>query len=155
MTKLFLQTAPSAFFGEKDFQQLQVPRLARDLDIPIGIIAFQTRREADGLVMSSRNCQAVGRTAQRMAAPKRNSLGAAERLAAMRSCIRRGDAILATGYRDVEYLELRAGAERRAAPPHRRRSEPNQRTLDLSQLFASLAMSRPDILKVDIRFRDS
>ncbi|PDQ18003.1 hypothetical protein CN311_26990 [Mesorhizobium sanjuanii] len=60
---------------------MQVPRLARGLDIPIGIIAFQTRREADGLVMSSRNCQAVGRTAQRMAAPKRNSLGAAERFA--------------------------------------------------------------------------
>lgn len=57
VTKLFTQTsATDAFFGEKDFQQLQVVRrLAADLDIPITVHGCPTIREIDGLAMSSRN----------------------------------------------------------------------------------------------------
>jgi pantoate--beta-alanine ligase len=57
VTKLLLQTLPDrAYFGEKDFQQLQVVRrMVRDLNIPVGIVAVPTIREADGLAMSSRN----------------------------------------------------------------------------------------------------
>ncbi len=57
VSKIFLQTgADQAFFGEKDFQQLQVVRrLVRDLDIPISVTACPTVREASGLAMSSRN----------------------------------------------------------------------------------------------------
>ncbi|MES0183187.1 pantoate--beta-alanine ligase [Mesorhizobium sp. C386A] len=114
VTKLFLQTgADMAFFGEKDFQQLHVVRrLVRDLDIPIKIVACPTVREGDGLAMSSRNA--------RLSAPERS---AAPRLAEIlfettrrlncEDCINRvldeaRQAILAAGFSQVEYLEMRA-----------------------------------------------
>jgi pantoate--beta-alanine ligase len=57
VSKLFIQTGANyAMFGEKDYQQLQVvTRMAKDLDIPIDVIGVETRRQDDGLAMSSRN----------------------------------------------------------------------------------------------------
>ena len=57
VTKLLLQSLPDeAFFGEKDYQQLQViKRLIRDLDIPVTATGVKTVREDDGLALSSRN----------------------------------------------------------------------------------------------------
>ncbi|MER8746155.1 pantoate--beta-alanine ligase [Mesorhizobium sp. M1004] len=117
VTKLFLQTgADIAFFGEKDFQQLHVVRrLVRDLDIPIDIIASPTVREDDGLAMSSRNARLSA--VERRAAPRlAEILFETARRLNCEDCIDRvldeaRQAILAAGFSQVEYLELRSGED--------------------------------------------
>lgn len=114
VTKLFLQTqADRAYFGNKDYQQLQlVKRLARDLDIPIEVIGCPTIREEDGLALSSRNLLISDRARIKAPALHQAMERAAERIKSGEPI----DAVLeqaktqivAGGFNDVEYLELRA-----------------------------------------------
>jgi pantoate--beta-alanine ligase len=57
VSKLFNIVAPhTAVFGRKDYQQMAVIRaLVRQLNYPVAIVGVETKREPDGLAMSSRN----------------------------------------------------------------------------------------------------
>nr|WP_239021389.1 pantoate--beta-alanine ligase [Novacetimonas cocois] len=115
--KLLMQTlADHAFFGEKDFQQVHVVRrMVTDLNLPVDIVTCPTRREEDGLAMSSRNRrlsadarararalpQVLQRCAGRITAGETPS-------AAMEQA--RAD-LLAAGFDAVDYLELRAASD--------------------------------------------
>lgn len=113
VAKLLLMTAADqAFFGEKDWQQLQIiRRMVTDLNLPVRITGCPTLRERDGLAMSSRNMRLT--QSDRLAAPALNR--AMEKAA---SAIRKGTpdqaalaeataAILKAGFSQVEYLERR------------------------------------------------
>ena len=104
--------AGRAFFGEKDWQQLQVvKRLVTDLTIPVRIIGCPTIREADGLAMSSRNVRLSAE--ERAVAPRLHAVmqAAAEALrqgAGIQATLQTAQAeILEAGFADIEYLELR------------------------------------------------
>jgi pantoate--beta-alanine ligase len=67
--KLFEITQPTnAYFGEKDFQQLQIiKKLTEQSKLPVEIIGCPIHRESDGLAMSSRNLMLTEE--QRLTAP--------------------------------------------------------------------------------------
>jgi pantoate--beta-alanine ligase len=131
--KLFGQVRPDrAYFGEKDWQQLQVvKRMVADLLLPLAIVGIETVREPDGVAMSSRNrflsaserdqapalIQVLRATAARLAA------GADERLSDATGQLE------AAGF-DVDYLALVDGPTLAAIE----RSRPGARLIAAAKL---------------------
>jgi pantoate--beta-alanine ligase len=112
VAKLFGMTmADRAYFGEKDWQQLQVVRrMAADLNIPVEVIGCPTIREADGLARSSRNVRlspearavagALPREMAAVATALHSGAAVASTLAAAKA------ALLQAGFDKVEYIDL-------------------------------------------------
>ncbi|MFN3605835.1 MAG: pantoate--beta-alanine ligase [Cypionkella sp.] len=111
VAKLFGMTqANRAYFGQKDWQQLQViRRLALDLNLAVEIIGCETLREADGLAMSSRNIRLP---------PDARAIAPALHRAMMHAAsdLRRGNTnavlrcardVLAAGFDKIDYIDLR------------------------------------------------
>ncbi len=104
VSKLFSIIGPcSAYFGEKDFQQLAIiRRMVSDLSMPVDVVGCPIIREPDGLAMSSRN--AYLDPAQRAAAP------------VLRRALDRGLALLAEGERSSARLHQEMTAVVAAEP---------------------------------------
>ena len=102
-TKLFAALRPPvAAFGEKDAQQcIVLHRLVTDLRFAVDLLFVPTRREDDGLAMSSRNRYLEGD--ERVTAR------------ALSEGLRRGRELLAGGERDVSAIESAVAGHLRAA----------------------------------------
>ena len=117
VTKLLIQSqADVAIFGEKDYPQLQViKRVVRDLDIPVEIVGAPTARAEDGLALSSRNAYlSPQERAAAVALP--NAMKAAARAVAAGGRIDEAEAaakaaILAAGFRQVDYVDIREAGD--------------------------------------------
>ena len=114
VTKLFLQCdADRAYFGEKDYQQLQVViRLAEDLDLKTEIVGCPTVREDDGLAMSSRNLR-LGPGPREIAPVIAQVLDDAARVISRGGQVAQAldnarAALLTAGFDTIDYLELRS-----------------------------------------------
>ena len=112
VAKLFGMTlADRAYFGEKDWQQLQVVRrMAADLNIPTEVVACPTIREADGLARSSRNTRLSAEARAVAAALPREMSGAAQAMRAgvpvPQALAAATAAVLAAGFERVDYMDL-------------------------------------------------
>lgn len=100
----------NAYFGEKDYQQLQIIRaLVRKDDIPVQIHAYPTLRETDGLAMSSRN-KNLSEEERKIASVLYNTLSKAKSMAFERSVdeIKQWADKQINNYQDfnVEYFEI-------------------------------------------------
>ncbi len=112
VTKLLCQTGPDvALFGEKDYQQLAViRRLVADLDLPVEIVGVPTRRDDDGLALSSRNAyldaaqRGAARALPRALGEAAAAIGRGEPVAAALALAHRrlGDA----GFGPIDYVAL-------------------------------------------------
>jgi pantoate--beta-alanine ligase len=109
--KLFGQVRPArAYFGEKDWQQVQVvTRMVRDLLFGPDIVVVSTVRESDGLALSSRNrfLTPEERTkAPRLPATLRALIGALQNGAPTDAAVAGAQATLSEGGFGVDYLAL-------------------------------------------------
>lgn len=121
VAKYFSLIRPStAFFGEKDYQQLTLIRqMVGDLELGVGVVGVPTVREPDGLALSSRNVYLDATQRQQALALSRALLaGQAVTGQGPEASRAAANAVLATEPEiQVSYLEVR-GADLGPAPSH-------------------------------------
>ena len=130
VSKLFSIVGPcSAYFGEKDFQQLAIiRRMVGDLSMPINVVGCPIVREADGLAMSSRNSYLDPN--QRAAAP------------VLRRALDHGLELIAAGERSPAVVANTMAAMVAAEP---------LATLDYAAAVDAATLLEPDELRGEIR----
>ena len=111
--KLFSQVTPDvAIFGQKDYQQLCVlKQMVRDLNLPLELIGAPTKREPDGLALSSRNAYltaderkiapALYKAITELAEVVSNGADIAAATASAKS------KLLAAGFKKIDYIDVR------------------------------------------------
>lgn len=113
VTKLFGMTqADRAYFGQKDWQQLQVvQRLVADLNLAVTVVGCETVRDPDGLAMSSRNVRLTAEGRRKAPALYAAMLAAARDFRAgvrvADALARASESVMAEGFESVEYIDLR------------------------------------------------
>lgn len=109
---LFNMAQPDrAFFGEKDWQQLQIVRqMVRDLKLPIEIVPCPSIRAPDGLALSSRNRQLADAARARAAALPAMLFAAGKAIEAgtppAQALMDGRQALTGAGFDPVDYLAL-------------------------------------------------
>jgi pantoate--beta-alanine ligase len=130
VAKLFAIVGPcSAYFGEKDFQQVAVVRrMVADLSMPVDVVACPTVRERDGLALSSRNAYLTPE--QRAAAP------------VVHRALKAGSALILAGERDPRAVRTLMAEIIEAEP---------LAELDYAEVVAADSFTVPDPLAGDLR----
>jgi len=107
VAKLFVVTGPcTAYFGEKDFQQIAVvSQMVKDLSMPVDIVACPTIRDVDGLALSSRNVR-LAPDAREQATALFRALEAAQVPAPVSTLRYRMNKVLSDAGLDVQYCEV-------------------------------------------------
>jgi pantoate--beta-alanine ligase len=114
VAKLFHLVAPhQAYFGQKDFQQARIlQQMVADLDFDLVLRILPTRREPDGLAMSSRNRylspaeRSVAPALHRALQSVRSAYSAGERRSDALAAAGREKLAMEPGFR-LDYLEVR------------------------------------------------
>jgi pantoate--beta-alanine ligase len=122
VAKLFMLCLPeTAYFGEKDFQQICiVNKLVQDLNIPVSIIPVPTVRDKNGLALSSRN-QYLNANEYKVASTLNVTLSKMAQLlnndkCTINECVTWGRGELENqGFEEIDYLEIRDSTELRLA----------------------------------------
>lgn len=110
--KLFSQVTPDiAIFGEKDYQQLAVLRqMVRDLDLPLTLVGGPTKREKDGLALSSRNAYLTAEERKIATSLNKSILEVAAKVRdggdPAKASTAAAKALLAAGFAKVDYIKV-------------------------------------------------
>lgn len=152
VAKLLTAIAPdTAWFGEKDYQQLQVvKRLVRDLGLPVAVRSVATVREPDGLALSSRNAYLTVDERRRAPALHRALAALAAAMAAGAADVagevaRAAEALRLAGFDPIDYVAV-VDAETLApltGPPRRPARAMAAATLGRARLIDNVPVAVP------------